>query len=436
MTASSTKGGSKAAEIRAAAADALLASAAEDAGAGGLSALKESAAERFRAMGAPIPQDEYWRYLNPAPFNNAAPAARMDAAPSTPSESFFKDSAPLHAVFVNGRFAPDLSSDFSAAGLSVHVLSSGPSPSWAEDLGSLEAAGQAPVKRPFAALNGALATDGLAVLAESSETPPIEIRHLGETTGGVHLRHLVVLRPGAAATVLESGVGAARFSSVIEADLASNSAFNHVRLQEDPLLEQAAAHLFARIGASAQLKSFTLSAAMDKRVIRNESVLWLNGDDGSAHVAGGVIAGDAAQIDNTVFLTHDAERCESRQVFKNVVAATARAIFQGKILVKEGAQKTDGYQISQAVLLDERAAFNAKPELEIYADDVQCSHGSTTGALDETALFYLRSRGVAEPIARALLIEAFLEEAIEEIADDGLADLVRARASDLINAAT
>ena len=131
------------------------------------------------------------------------------------------------------------------------------------------------------------------------------------------------------------------------------------------------------------------------------------------------------QTDNTVFVTHTGVDCESRQVFKNVLGGNAKGIFQGKIYVREGAQKTDGYQISQAVLLNDGAEFSAKPELEIYADDVACSHGSTTGALDPTAMFYLRSRGVTRAEAEAMLIAAFADEAIEEIDDEALADLIR-----------
>ncbi|MEM7239309.1 MAG: SufD family Fe-S cluster assembly protein, partial [Pseudomonadota bacterium] len=132
-----------------------------------------------------------------------------------------------------------------------------------------------------------------------------------------------------------------------------------------------------------------------------------------------------AHLDNTVFVTHDAVNCESRQVFKNVLADRSTAVFQGKIYVKEGAQKTDGYQISQAVLLTDGSEFLAKPELEIYADDVACSHGSTTGALDETALFYLRSRGVSLEDAEAMLVASFVDEAIGEIADEALGDIMR-----------
>jgi Fe-S cluster assembly protein SufD len=128
-----------------------------------------------------------------------------------------------------------------------------------------------------------------------------------------------------------------------------------------------------------------------------------------------------------VFITHAAERCESRQVYKKVLKNGAEGIFQGKILVKPGAQKTDGYQISQGLLLDEGSQFLAKPELEIYADDVKCSHGSTTGALDETALFYLRSRGVPKEQAIVLLVLSFLADALDEIEDERLRDDILTR---------
>jgi len=131
--------------------------------------------------------------------------------------------------------------------------------------------------------------------------------------------------------------------------------------------------------------------------------------------------------DDTVFVTHDAVNCESRQVFKKVLRNGARGVFQGKILVKPDAQKTDGYQISQSLLLDGDSEFNAKPELEIYADDVACSHGSTTGAIDEEGLFYLRARGVPEDIATNLMTLAFLAEAVEEIEDESLRNIIVSR---------
>jgi Fe-S cluster assembly protein SufD len=164
----------------------------------------------------------------------------------------------------------------------------------------------------------------------------------------------------------------------------------------------------------------------DGALIRNETELTMAGEEGNGYIAAGVMGRDHALIDNTVYIRHEAAHCESRQVVKNVMDGDSKAVFQGKIYVKKDAQKTDGYQISQSVLLSERAEFNAKPELEIYADDVMCSHGSTTGALDETALFYLRSRGVPEKEAEAMLVAAFVDEAVLEIADEGLQDIVRA----------
>ncbi|MEM7734076.1 MAG: SufD family Fe-S cluster assembly protein, partial [Pseudomonadota bacterium] len=125
--------------------------------------------------------------------------------------------------------------------------------------------------------------------------------------------------------------------------------------------------------------------------------------------------------------THDAVNCESRQVFKKVLRNGATGVFQGKILVQPDAQKTDGYQISQSLLLDDDSQFLAKPELEIYADDVACSHGSTSGAIDEEGLFYLRARGVPKDIATDLMTLAFLAEAVEEIEDDGLRDEIVSR---------
>ena len=162
-------------------------------------------------------------------------------------------------------------------------------------------------------------------------------------------------------------------------------------------------------------------------------MLRIAGDGAVAHIAG-VALGDGADgpyhHDDTIFIDHGAVGCESRQVFKKVLKNGGQGIFQGKILVRPGAQKTDGYQISQSLLLDEDSQFLAKPELEIYADDVQCSHGSTTGAIDETALFYLRSRGVPKEDATALLVLSFVADAIAEIEDEGLAEDIVTRIED------
>jgi Fe-S cluster assembly protein SufD len=233
------------------------------------------------------------------------------------------------------------------------------------------------------------------------------------------------MEPGSEMTLLENGPAAARLNKVLEVDVAEGARFHHVRTQGRDHQRRAATHVFARIAKAALFKSFTLTA--NGRLTRNDAYIELLGDDAVAHIAGACMGDGEFHHDDTVFVTHSGQRCESRQVFKKVLKNGAVGVFQGKILVKPGAQKTDGYQISQSLLLDEASQFLAKPELEIYADDVKCSHGSTSGAIDETALYYLRSRGVPLKAAQSLLVLAFLAEAIAEIEDEAIADDIRNR---------
>jgi Fe-S cluster assembly protein SufD len=242
-------------------------------------------------------------------------------------------------------------------------------------------------------------------------------KHKSDTSDAI-LHHVIKLDEGAELTVLENGPAAARFNKCMEIDVADKAAFHHVRAQGRDHERRAATHMFGRLGAESTFKSFTLTA--NGVLTRNEVVLELTGDDAVAHVAGACVGDGDFHHDDTVFITHDAVGCESRQVLRN----GATGVFQGKILVQKDAQKTDGYQISQSLLLDDDSQFLAKPELEIYADDVVCSHGSTSGAIDEDALFYLRSRGVPVDEATNLLTLAFLAEAVAEIEDETLAEQI------------
>jgi Fe-S cluster assembly protein SufD len=211
---------------------------------------------------------------------------------------------------------------------------------------------------------------------------------------------------------------------VLEVDVADGAAFHHVRVQGRDHERRAATATFARLGGQpVQVVHADGQRAADPQRMRDR----VHRRGGEARGRGRLRGRRDFLHDDTVFVTHGAVDCESRQVFKKVLRDGAVGVFQGKILVKPGAQRTDGYQISQALLLDEASQFLAKPELEIYADDVKCSHGSTCGAVDETALFYLTSRGVPRAEAEGLLVLAFLDEAIAEIEDEGLAEAIRAR---------
>nr|WP_123792374.1 Fe-S cluster assembly protein SufD [Pacificibacter maritimus] len=396
-------------------------------GAAWATSLRQAALSRVLDMGLPTKRDEYWKWTDPSTLTSAAPTAAELF--TNDDKALFSDIDRLKIVFVDGVFDAEASDDLSGEGVNISLLSQALNTDihWAKDLyGTLETAGQSPVERPLAALNTAFATDGVVIHVTDKVSKPVSILYRHEnTTSDAVLHHVVKLDAGAELTLLENGPAAARFNKVMEVDVADGASFHHVRGQGRDHERRAVTHIFARLGKESLFKSFTMTA--NGILTRNEVVIELTGDDAQAHV-GGVCMGDGEFLhDDTVFITHDAERCESRQVFKKVLRNGANGVFQGKILVKEGAQKTDGYQISQSLLLDGDSQFLAKPELEIYADDVICSHGSTTGAIDEAALFYLRSRGVSPQEATDLLTLAFLAEAIEEIAREDIADDVLTR---------
>jgi len=403
--------------------DARLAGLALPEGAGWANAARASALTRLRGMGLPGKRDEYWKFTDPASLNQpAVPRAKCFV---TDEALPFAELDRLRIVFVDGVFDAAASDDLAMEGIEIELLSDATARDihWARDLyGVLETRGQSPVTRPHAALNTAYAENGVVIRATGRVARPVSLiyLHASETSDAI-LHHVVKVEDGASLTILENGPAAARFSKSMEVEVGDDAAFHHIRLQGRDHERRAATHMFARLGARAAYKSFTLT--VNGVLTRNEQVVELTGDNALAHIAGAAL-GDGAtgafHHDDTVFVTHDAVDCESRQVFKKVLRNGAEGVFQGKILVKPEAQKTDGYQLSQALLLDDNASFQAKPELEIYADDVQCSHGSTTGAIDEEALFYLRARGVPEGEATDLLVLAFLAESIDEIEDETL----------------
>jgi Fe-S cluster assembly protein SufD len=409
------------------AADARLAGAGLSGRAAWARGAQEEAAARFRAVGLPGRRDEYWRFTDPAALN--VPEAAHAAVFEDDEAPLFGTVDRLRIVFVDGVFDAAASDPLGGEGIEVERLADAVRRDihWARDVyGVLEARGQRPVPRPFAALNTATATDGVVIRATGRVARPVHLiyLHRSERSDAV-LHHVVKVEKGAELTLLESGPAAARFNKVMEVEVADGAGFHHVRAQGRDRERRAITHVFARLGRKSSYKSFTLT--VNGVLTRNEQVVELTGDDAVAHVAGACVGDGDFHHDDTVFVTHDAVACESRQVFKKVLRNGATGVFQGKILVKPGAQQTDGYQISQALLLDEDAQFLAKPELEIYADDVKCSHGSTSGAIDETALYYLRSRGVPKGPATDLLVLAFLAEALAEIDDRSLADEIETR---------
>ena len=396
--------------------------------------IRSEALVAFNDFGVPTKRDEYWKYTNPQ---------KLTMIPTEPAALFSNDEPPMFEsidrvkiVFVDGILDLSQSDDLILEGATIETLVDATSKDihWAKDLfGSLEKNGQKPVKRPLAALNTAMAAEGLVIRITDKCKKPLAIRYIHNSETSDSLVHNIIkIESNAQFTLLESGAGAARFNSVLEVDVADNADFHHVRTQGRDHERKTVTHIFGRLGKESIFKSFTMT--VNGTLTRNDAVLEFTGDNARATVAGATAGdGESFHHDDTVFITHDAVNCESRQVFKKVLRNGATGVFQGKILVKADAQKTDGYQISQGLLLDDNSNFLAKPELEIYADDVACSHGSTVGAIDEDAIFYLVSRGVPRKQAQDMLVLAFLAEAIDEIDSNDLADDINDRLAAWMN---
>ncbi|MDB4838228.1 Fe-S cluster assembly protein SufD [Amylibacter sp.] len=396
--------------------------------------IRSEALVAFNDFGVPTKRDEYWKYTNPQ---------KLTMIPTEPAALFSNDEPPMFEsidrvkiVFVDGILDLSQSDDLILEGATIETLVDATSKDihWVKDLfGSLEKNGQKPVKRPLAALNTAMAAEGLVIRITDKCKKPLAIRYIHNSeTSDALVHNIIKIESNAQFTLLESGAGAARFNSVLEVDVADNADFHHVRTQGRDHERKTVTHIFGRLGKESIFKSFTMT--VNGTLTRNDAVLEFTGDNARATVAGATAGdGESFHHDDTVFITHDAVNCESRQVFKKVLRNGATGVFQGKILVKADAQKTDGYQISQGLLLDDNSNFLAKPELEIYADDVACSHGSTVGAIDEDAIFYLVSRGVPRKQAQDMLVLAFLAEAIDEIDSNDLADDINDRLAAWMN---
>ena len=325
-------------------------------------AARAAAARRLADRGAPVRRDEYWRFTDPTSLTvqPAAPAAAF-AAEDAP---IFEGSTPSGSSSSTGSTPPTLRRRL-APGIEIEPLSHALATDidWARELfGVLEARGQDPVDRPLASYNTARATEGVAIRVTARAPKPVRLvyRHRS-AEADVMLRHLVRLDAGADLTLLESGPAAARLNAVIEAEVADGAALHHVRAQgRDP--SGAPSPPLRPPGRRARFKSFTLT--FNGRLTRNEQLDRIHRRRRHRHVAGACVGDSDFLHDDTIFITHDAVGCESRQVFKKVLRGGAVGVFQGKILVKPGAQKTDGYQLSQGLLLDEAAQLLAKPELE------------------------------------------------------------------------
>jgi Fe-S cluster assembly protein SufD len=283
------------------------------------------------------------------------------------------------------------------------------------------------------ALNSAMMTDGLVIeIADGAVlTQPIHIVHIGTAPAAMFTRSLFKVGKKATATLVESyiaaeGAKAYQVHDSLVVSIGDGARLDHVRLIEDGREAFNLSSALVTLGSHAHFNTFGMTGGAN--VSRYQAVIAVAGEGSRVETNGVNLLNGRQHADTTLFLDHAVANCTSREIFRAVVDDRGHSVFQGRIIVRPKAQKTDAKMMTRALLLSDEAEADNKPELEIFADDVTCGHGATTGALDDGLLFYLRARGLSEKEAQALLIQAFVGEAIEQIADDSLRELVIAAA--------
>lgn len=399
------------------------------AGLPGDKAARAAALARYAKLGVPTPKLEAWHFTSLKSLDEAALApsdAKGEITAATVAAHGLSTSHAHHQlVFVNGRFRADLSR---VGTLPPGVVLEAWSAAKAMPKGLLDEGADAGAMR---ALNAAYAADGafLHVPASVAIAAPIHLLFLG-SSGAAHVRNRIALADGASATVLETYAGAGKYwtNAVTDAFVAPKAKLTHLKLQDESAEAFHTAAAAAQIAAEGVYDSFVL--ALGGKLARNEIEAVLNGADGRAKLEGAYLARGRQHIDNTTTIVHAAPHCDSEERYRGVLDDHAYAAFQGRIVVRPDAQKTNAHQLNENLLLSNRAEIGSKPELEIHADDVKCGHGATAGEIDEQALFYLRARGIGLEQARGMLIEAFVSELIDGIADEAIRDRFTAAVGD------
>lgn len=391
---------------------------------------RKSALRAFADLGLPHRRIEEFKYTDlRAALKDANPPAVMDMTEATLADlehalGPFAEVAADRIVFVNGRHRPELSRIAPAVGVAVRplgdVLADAPH-KVAEQLAKIERAGDA-----LAALNTAYMTDGAVIrIADGAETPrPILLifATAGRSARSVTTRNVVSVGAGAKATIVEvfvalPGAGEGQSNALTDMAVGDGASVTHVKVLATAR-ETHVSTWIVNVGTEANYRGFQYNES--PALARNQAFVTLGGANSKLDFSGAFLARGTEHVDTTLEVDHVEPGCESRELFKGILDGHGRGVFQGKIIVRQKAQKTDGKQMAQVLMLSEDSEFDSKPELEIYADDVACGHGSTSAEIDPDLIFYCRARGIPETEARALLTESFIGEAIERVEHDEL----------------
>jgi Fe-S cluster assembly protein SufD len=394
-----------------------------------VAAQREAAFGLFAREGLPHRRIEEWKYTDlRALMRDAKPlAAPPDAAAKARAKAagaLLGDVETRRLVFIDGVFVAELSDIANLeSGLSINSLAAALTEGDATvtgHLGKLAPAGDVAV-----ALNTALMGDGavIRIAAGSTTERPLHLLFVASASPAANfVCSLVVVEAGARAMLIESHEGPSgsdyQVNAALELFVGDRAHVDHVKIIGEGADALHVSTLAAAIGAHARFNAFTFITG--GAVVRNQLFLKFDGEGTVAGIRGATLLKGRQHADTTLVVNHIARDCQSREMFKSVLDGEAHGVFQGRIIVRPHAQKTDAKMMTQALLLSERAEADNKPELEIFADDVQCGHGATAGALDDELKFYLMARGIPAAQAEALLIQAFLGEAIEGIEHAGL----------------
>ena len=390
--------------------------------------LRESAAARFSALGFPTVRDEEWRFTNVAPIASGQfrPADRTASVPAGDVDGFLFGAATHRVVVVNGRFSAELSRvrglvpGIRAGSLAGFVNGElqGDSEFVQRYLGRLAEFND----RAFAALNTAFVDDGAYVYIPDGVVleEPLQVLFVS-TTGGAaaatvsYPRCLIVAGDRSQTRIVETyvGTGAYLTNAVTEVFVGENAILDHYKVQQESpaAYHVASMHVHAARSATFSSHSFSLGG----RFVRNDALATLDGEGAEVTLNGLYLADGDRLVDNHTLIDHARAHCPSHEIYKGILGGKARAVFNGKIIVRPDAQKTNAKQTNRALLLSDDALINTKPQLEIFADDVKCTHGAAIGQLDEDAIFYLRARGLTFFEARDMLIHAFAGEILDRV---------------------
>lgn len=401
---------------------------------GDLSNIRNKAFDLFRAKGFPTLKDEDWRFTNLGPFlTDDFSFITGEAEESQVIAAVNKATIPgLNAyllVLLNGKIQPALSVLPDAQQLSVHTTDSISDSSVFTDFASLD---EKETNRMLA-LNTALFTDGyfLEVHKNVVLDRPIQIVNLyaADDHSFFQPRHLVIVNQNAKAELIESSIfikngHRAVLNSVIQAEVKGNAQLIQYNIQNNQPDERLITYNQVKQDENSRYDNFTFNLP-GAELIRNNLEIELNGSNTETHLFGLYLVGGQQLTDNHTAIHHKFPHCESNEVYKGVLLENGKAVFNGKVFVERPAQKTNAFQQNNNLLLSDSAQVFAKPQLEIYADDVKCSHGCTVGQFDPESLFYLRARGISEESARKLLVEAFMFDVTQKVSNEVVKEYVQ-----------